>query len=129
MTSTRKKTFAINSTPFNLDSTETEFNKRKNSSTIIRETLISNKAVEGFSSKPSGVGFYFLIDKSSKQKSPCSSKIKNCPVNEVEQTAKPSDDQINTKEIKCTTTLYRKTMKNKGKVLHLFLGTQQCLDL
>ena len=54
---TRKKNFPINTTPFKLDSVETEFNKRKISSPIIRElnALVSNKAVEAFSSKLSGV--------------------------------------------------------------------------
>ena len=93
MTPKQKKKFAVNTTPFNLDSTETKLNKRKNSSTIIGETPISNKVVEDFSSKPFGIDFYVVIDTSSKQKSPCSSKIKNCLVNEVEQTAKPSDNR------------------------------------
>ena len=45
-----KKKFPTNTTPFKLCSTETEFNKRKNSSPIVRElnTPVCNKAVEGF---------------------------------------------------------------------------------
>ena len=60
--------FPINITPFRLDSTETKFNKIKKSSPIICEldTSTSNKAVEGFSSKPFGVDFDVVIDKPSK---------------------------------------------------------------
>ena len=73
---TWKKKFPINTTPFKLGSTETEFNKRKKSSSIINTPVI-NKAVEGFSSKPSGVDFDGVIDKPSKQESPRNSKTKN----------------------------------------------------
>ena len=47
---TPKKKFPTNTTPFKLGSTETEFNKRKNSSPIIRELNrpVCNKAVERF---------------------------------------------------------------------------------
>ena len=47
---TPKKKFPTNTTPFKLGSTETEFNKRKNSSPIIRElnTPVCNKALERF---------------------------------------------------------------------------------
>ena len=47
---TPKKKFPTSTTPFKLGSTETEFNKRKNSSPIIRElnTPVCNNAVEGF---------------------------------------------------------------------------------
>ena len=95
-----KKKFLINTTRFKLNSIETEFNKRKNSSLKIRElgTPVSNEAVERFSSKPSGVDFDVVIDKPSKQKSPCSSKTKNCPVNEVGQFVKYTDEQINTRK-------------------------------
>ena len=43
----RTKKFTINTTPFKFGSTETEFNKRKNSSPIISEvdTPVGNKAV------------------------------------------------------------------------------------
>ena len=97
---TRKKKFPINITPFKLDSNETKFKKRKKSSPIIREHDIplSNKTVEGFSSKPSGVDFDVVIDKPSKQESPRSSETKNCPVIEVEQTVKHSDEQVNTRK-------------------------------
>ena len=66
---TRKKKFPINTTPFKFGSAENEFNKRKKSSPIIHElnTPVINKAVEGFSSKPSGVDFDVVIDKPSKQ--------------------------------------------------------------
>ena len=75
-------------------------NKRKNSSPIILkfDTPVSNKTVEGFSSKLSGVGFDVIIDKPSKQESSCSSKNKNCPVIETEQTVKHSNKQVNTKK-------------------------------
>ena len=65
---TREKKFTINTTPFKLDSTETEFNKRKNSSPLICEldTPVSNELM----SKPSGVDFDVVIDKPSKQESP-----------------------------------------------------------
>ena len=47
---TPKKKFPTNTTSFKLGSTETEFNKKKNPSPIIRElnTPVSNKTVEGF---------------------------------------------------------------------------------
>ena len=47
---TPKKKFPTNITPFKLGSTETEFNKRKYPSPIVRElnTPVSNKAVEDF---------------------------------------------------------------------------------
>ena len=47
---TPKKKSRTNTTPFKLGSTETEFNKRKDSSPIIRElnTPVCNKAVERF---------------------------------------------------------------------------------
>ena len=87
-------------TPFKLYSTYTKFNKRKNSSPVIRELdlPVSNKAAEGFSGKPSGADFDVVIDKHSKQESPHSSKTKNCPVNEVEQITKHSNELANTKK-------------------------------
>ena len=96
----RKKKIPINTAPFKLGSTETGFNKRKISSPIIRElnALVSNQAVEAFSSKLSGVDFDVAIDKPSKQESPRSLKTKNCHVNEVEQTVKHSDEQVKTKK-------------------------------
>ena len=53
---TQKKKFPNNSAPFKLGSTETEFNKRKNSSPTIRKLCapVSTKTV---SSKPSRVDF------------------------------------------------------------------------
>ena len=42
-------------------------------------TPVSNKAIEGFSSKSSGVDFDVVIDKPDKQESPRSPKTKNCP--------------------------------------------------
>ena len=46
-----------------------------------------------------------MIDKPSKQESSLSSKTKNCSVNQVEQTVKYSDEQVNTtKEIQSTLT-------------------------
>ena len=47
---TLKNKFPTNTTTFKLGSTETEFNKRKNPSPIIRElnTPVCNKAVKGF---------------------------------------------------------------------------------
>ena len=57
-------------------------------------TPVSNKAVEGFSSKPSGVDFDVVINKPSKQEPPRSSKTKNCRVIEVGQTPKHSDEQV-----------------------------------
>ena len=65
---TRKKTFPTNTSQFKLGSIEIKFNKRKNSSPITRELDIpvSKKAVQGFSSKPSGVDFGVVIDKPSK---------------------------------------------------------------
>ena len=107
---TRKKKFPTNTTPFKHGSTETEFNNKKNSSRIIRKlntpvSNISNNAVEGFSSKPSDVDFDVVIDKPFKQESPRSSKTKNCPVIEVGQTIKHSDEQVNTrKEMKTVPT-------------------------
>ena len=94
---TRKEKFRTNTASFKLGSTETELNKRKNSSPIICEldTPVSTKTV---SSKPSRVDFDVVIDKSSKQESPRSSKIKNCPVIEVKQTVKHSDEQVNTRK-------------------------------
>ena len=61
-------------------------------------TPVSNKTVEDFSSKPSGVDFDVVIDKPFKQEPPCSSKTKNCPMIEVEQTVKHSDEQVNTRK-------------------------------
>ena len=58
---------------------------------------IGNEAIEGFSSKPSGEDFDIVIDKPSKQQSPRSSKTKNTTVNEVEQTMKHFDEQVNTR--------------------------------
>ena len=104
---TRKKKFPINTRLFKLGSAETEFNKRKKSSPIIRElnTPVINKAVEGFSSKPSGVDFDVVINKPSKQESFRNSKTKNCPVIEVGQTVKLSNQQCNTrKEIQTSPT-------------------------
>ena len=70
-TPTPKKKFPTKTTPSKLGLTETEFNKRKNSSPMILELNIPvcNKAVEGFSSKSSGVDFDVVIDKPSKQES------------------------------------------------------------
>ena len=51
-----------------------------------------------FSSKPSGADFDAAIDKPSKQESPRSSKTKNCPVIEVEQTVQHSDEQVNARK-------------------------------
>ena len=64
---TRKKEFPTNTTPFKLASTETEW-KWKNTYPIFYELKapVSNKTVWGFSSKPSGVDFDVVIDKSSK---------------------------------------------------------------
>ena len=82
----------------------------KNSSRIIRKLItpvnnISNNAIEGFSSKPSDLDFDVVIDKPSKQDSLRSSKTKNCPVIEVGQTIKHSDEQVNTrKEMKTVPT-------------------------
>ena len=94
---TRKEKFRTNTASFKLGSTETELNKRKNSSPIICEldTPVTTKTV---SSKPSSVDFDAVIDKPSKQESPRSSKIKNCPVIEVKQTVKHSDEQVNTRK-------------------------------
>ena len=39
-----------------------------------------------------------MIDKPSKQDSPCSAKIKNCHVIEVKQTVKHSGEQVNTRK-------------------------------
>ena len=50
------------------------------------------------SSKPSRVYFDVVIDKLSKQESLCSSKTENCPVTEVKQTVKHSDEQVNTRK-------------------------------
>ena len=49
---------------------------------IIRQldTPVNSKTVQDISSKPSCVDFDAVIDKPSKQESPCSSKTKNCPV-------------------------------------------------
>ena len=47
---TPKKKFPTNTTPFKLGSAETEFDKRRNSSPIIRKliTPVCNKSIEGF---------------------------------------------------------------------------------
>ena len=73
---TQKEKFQIKTASFKLGSTETELNKRKNSSPIICEidTSVSTKNVSG---KPSRVDFDILIAKPSKQ------KTKNYPVIEV----------------------------------------------
>ena len=65
---TRKKKFQTNTTSLKLGSTETELNKRKYSSPIIREidTPVGTKTV---SSKTSRVDFDIVIDKPSKQES------------------------------------------------------------
>ena len=57
----------------------------KNSSSIFCElnTPVSNKAFECFSSKPSGVDFDVVIDKTSKREPPLRSKTKNCHAIEV----------------------------------------------
>ena len=132
---TRKKKFPTNTTPFKLGSTDTEFNKWKNSSPIIHElnTPVNNKAIEGFSSKPSSVDFNIVMDKPFKQESPSSSKIRttlwlklskpwNILMNKLTQERKSKllQQKIPITEI---TTLYSKTKKNDGKVLHwLILG-------
>ena len=94
---TWKEKFRTNTASFKLGSTETELNKRKNSSPIICEldTPVSTKIV---SSKPSRLDFDVVIDKPSKQESPCNSKIENCPVIELKQTVKHSDEQVNTRK-------------------------------
>ena len=90
---TQKKKFPTKATPSKLGLTETEFNKRKNSSPMILELNIpvSNKTVEGFSSKSSDVDF---DDKPSKQESHRSWKTKSCLAIEVGQTVKHSDEQV-----------------------------------
>ena len=79
---TRKEKFRTNAASFKLGSTETELNKRKDSSPISheRDTLVSTKTV---SSKLSCVDFDVAIDKPSKQESPRTSKTKNSPMTEV----------------------------------------------
>ena len=84
---TRKETFQTNTASFKFASTETELNKIKNSSPIIREldTPVSTKIV---TSKPSCVDFDVAIDKPSKQESqktefknselPCDRSKANC---------------------------------------------------
>ena len=61
--------------------------------------------------------FDVVIDKPSKQEPPCSSKTKNCPMIEVGQTVKHSDEQVNKSKmkipIKQTTILYSKARKNE----------------
>ena len=94
--STRKEKFRTNTASLKLGSTETELNKRKNSSPIIRE--LDTPVTKTVSSKPSRVDFDFVIDKPSKQESPRSSKTKNCPVIEVKQTVKHSHEQVNTRK-------------------------------
>ena len=91
---TRKEKFRTNAASFKLGSTETELNKRKDSSPIIheRDTLVSTKTV---SSKLSCVDFDVAIDKPSKQESPRTSKTKNSPMTEVQQTVKHPDEQVN----------------------------------
>ena len=93
----RKEKFRTNTASFKLGSTETELNKSKNSSTIIREldALFSTKTV---SSKPSRVDLDVVINKPSKQESLRSSKTENCPVTEIKQTVKHSDEQVNTRK-------------------------------
>ena len=73
---TRKEKFRTNTALFKFDLTETELNKRKNSSPIIPElnTPVSTKAV---GSKPFRIDFDVIIDKPSKQEPPRSSKTKN----------------------------------------------------
>ena len=110
---TRKKKFLINTTPFKL-----EFNKRKDSSPIIRklDVPVGNKAVEGFSSKPSGVDFDVVTDKPSKNESPRSSKTENCHVIEVEQTVEHFDAQVNTRR-KIQTALIESTNSTESKTV------------
>ena len=126
---TRKEKFRTNTASLKLGSTETELTKRKNSSPIIRE--LDTPVTKTVSSKPSRVDFDFVIDKPSKQESPCSSKTKNCPVIEVKQTVKHSGEQINTrKEIQTVQTENINNGDNKTvHVLHLFWGTHQYLEL
>ena len=115
----------------------------KNSSRIIRKLItpvnnISNNAIEGFSSKPSDLDFDVVIDKPSKQDSLRSSKTKNCPVIEVGQTIKHSDEQVNTrKEMKTVPTqnasnadnnTVQQSNKEWRKYTTLILGTQQYPD-
>ena len=59
---------------------------------IFKNTVL-HRALKTFSSKPSRVDFNVVIDKPSKQESPRSSKIKNCPVIEVKQTVQHSDER------------------------------------
>ena len=108
---TRKEKFQTNTASFKLGSTETKLNKRKNSSPIIRgiDAPVSTKTV---SSKPSRVDFDIVIDKTSKQESHRSSKTKNCPVIEVKQTVKHSDEQVSArKEIQ---TVQTENINNAG---------------
>ena len=66
----------------------------------IFKNTVFHRAVKTVSSKPSRVDFNVVIDKPSKQESPRSSKIKNCPLIEVKQTVQHSNGQVNTiKEI------------------------------
>ena len=104
---TQKKEFPTKATRSKLGLTETEFNKRKNSSPMILELNIpvSNKTVEGFSSKSSDVDFDVVIDKPSKQESPRSWKTKSCLAIEIGQTVKHSDEQVKSgKEIQTAPT-------------------------
>ena len=102
----RKKKFRVKPTPFQLNSTDTEFSERKNCSPIIckLDTPVSNEVVENLLGKEFGADFDVVIDKPSKQESLHISK-NNCPVNVVKQNVKHFDEQINArKEIHSTLT-------------------------
>ena len=75
---TRKKKLQFNTTSLKLDTTETEFNERKNFSPIIckLDAPVSNEAVEGSSSKPSGVDFDIVIDKLPNKSLPAVQKLR-----------------------------------------------------
>ena len=64
----------------------------------IFKNTVFHRAVKTVSSKPSRVDFNGVIDKPSKQESPRSSKIKNCPLIEVKQTVQHSNGQVNTRK-------------------------------
>ena len=88
---TRKETFQTNTASSSSSQLKPNLIKEKNSSPIIREldTTFSTKIV---SSKPSRVYFDVVIDKPSKQESLHNSETENCPVTEVKQTVKHSDE-------------------------------------
>ena len=102
----RKKKFRAKTTPFNLNSTDTEFSKRKNYLIICQlDSPVSDEVVESFSGREFGVDFDVVIDKPSKQEFLLISKKKNCTVNVAKQTVKHFDEQVKTrKEIQSTLT-------------------------